>query len=277
MSSCSVKPVPNAAKTAIRVNGVTISRALISREVQNHPAQSAVVAWKQAALALVVREALSQEVKRLGIEADPMSDGSGRRETADEARMRALVEREAVTPEPTEDECRRYHQRNQARFRSADIYEAGHILFAAPRDDAARFETAREAAQAAIAVLSETPAAFADLAATHSACPSGKVGGSLGQITTGQTTPEFEAALVAMAPGTVSPEPVATRYGFHVISLERKVEGRVLPFELVRDRIAAYLAEAVRRRAEAQYIARLLASSTVEGIEIPTPGELNVH
>lgn len=277
MSSCSVKPVPNAPKTPIRVNGAVISRALISREVQNHPAPTPVAAWRQAALALVVRAALGQEVQRLGIEAEPLSDGSGRRETPDEARMRALVEREAVTPEPTEEECRRYYERNRARFRSPDIYEASHILFAAPRDDAARYETERQAALAAIAVLGDTPGVFAEIARAHSACTSGKIGGVLGQITAGQTTPEFEAALAAMIPGTISPEPVETRYGLHVIHLHRKIDGRVLPFELVRERIAAYLAEAVRRRAQAQYVARLLASSKVEGIEIPTPGELNVH
>jgi peptidyl-prolyl cis-trans isomerase C len=63
----------------------------------------------------------------------------------------------------------------------------------------------------------------------------------------------------------------------HVIRLDRKVEGRVLPFELVRARIATYLGEAVRRRAEAQYVARLLHACRIEGIDIPTPGELNVH
>ena len=55
MSSCSVRAVLNAPKTPIKVNGVVISRALISREVQNHPAPTPVAAWKSAALALVVR------------------------------------------------------------------------------------------------------------------------------------------------------------------------------------------------------------------------------
>jgi peptidyl-prolyl cis-trans isomerase C len=36
-----------------------------------------------------------------------MTDGEGRRETEDEARMRALVERDISVPEPTGGECRR--------------------------------------------------------------------------------------------------------------------------------------------------------------------------
>lgn len=277
MSACSVKNVPNGPRTLVKVNGVTIPRALISREVQNHPAPTPVAAWKAATLALVVREALSQEVKRLGIDAEAMSDGAGRRETEDEARMRALVESEVRTPEPSEDECRRYYESNLARFRSPDIYEAAHILIPAPHDNAEAYEAAREQATALIEALTADPEAFENLARLHSACPSGKVGGSLGQITTGQTTPEFEAALVRMKAGDISASPVETRYGFHLIRLARKTDGQVLPFDVVRERIAAYLTESVARRAQAQYVARLLGSFQIEGIEIPSPGELNVH
>jgi hypothetical protein len=45
----------------------------------------------------------------------------------------------------------------------------------------------------------------------------------------------------------------------------------------VRERIAAYLASAAARRAEAQYVARLLASCRIEGLEVPEPRALNVH
>lgn len=277
MSSCSVLPVTPAPKAPISVNGVVISRAMISREVQNHPAASPAAAWKSAALALVIREALRQEVERLGVEAAPASDSAGRRETDDEARMRALVEREISVPEPGEAECRRYYERNPRRFRSADLYEAAHILFGARRDDAEAYGKARQQARTTIAELQAAPDLFAEIARIRSACPSGKLGGSLGQIGSGQTTPAFEKALSMMEPGTISAEPVETLYGLHIIRLDRKIEGQVLPFDLVRERIAAYLAESVRHRAEAQYVARLLGQARIEGLDVPSPGELNVH
>lgn len=277
MSSCSVQNLPNGSKTPIKVNGVVISRAMISREAQNHPAPTPVAAWKAAALALVIREVLAQEVRRLDVKAEPITDGSGRRETDDEARMRALVEREATVPEPTEEECRRYYERNLSRFRSPDIVEAAHILFSAKRDDVASYDAARLQAQGVVQQLAVNPDAFEELARHLSTCPSAKVGGNLGQIIAGETTLEFEKALMGMSPGEVSADPVETRYGFHIIRLDRRIAGRVLPFELVGERIAAYLTEAVRRRAQAQYVARLLGTARVEGIEIPTPGELNVH
>ena len=277
MSSCSVKPPLEARGKPVKVNGVVVSRALISREVQNHPAGSPAAAWRAASLALVVREALTQEAARRGVTAEPRTDGAGRRETPEEAAMRALVEEEARVPEPTLEECRRYYERNLARFRSSTLYEAAHILFAAPRTDEDRYGLARVAAQAALDALRVAPQDFASLAATHSACPSARLGGHLGQVAAGATTPEFHAALAAMEPGTLCAAPVETRYGVHVVRLDRRIDGGLLPFELVHGRIASYLAEAVRRRAEAQYVARLLAAARIEGLDVPTPADLQVH
>ena len=124
---------------------------------------------------------------------------------------------------------------------------------------------------------SENPDCFAALARAYSRCPSAAQGGNLGQITRGQTTPEFEQALLALKPGELCAEPVATRYGFHVIRLDRKHEGRTLPYEAVAGRIADYLRESVRRRADAQYIARLVTAARIEGIELAGADALRVH
>ena len=118
---------------------------------------------------------------------------------------------------------------------------------------------------------SENPEWFATLAQAYSRCPSAAQGGNLGQITAGQTTPEFEQALIALEPGQLCAEPVATRYGFHIIRLDRKHEGRLLPYELVADRIADYLRESVRRRADAQYVARLVSAARSRASSLPAP------
>jgi peptidyl-prolyl cis-trans isomerase C len=261
----------------IRVNGTAIPRATISAETQYHPARTPIEAWKQAAQALVIRELLLQEARRLGVSAEPACDPQGRRETGEEALIRALLQREVTTPEPDEEACRRYYEQNPRRFRSPDIYEAAHILFAARRDDPRGYARAKAAAEQCLAVLREQPERFAELAQAHSACPSAAHGGCLGQITRGQTTPEFERALFALAPGGMTQEPVATRYGFHIIRLDRRHEGRQLPYELVAHRIADYLREAVRRRALAQYVARLAGSAKIEGIELPSAADMRVN
>jgi len=276
--SCAVHTqLPGGKPVAVSVNGVAIARDAIVREMQHHAAAKPIAAWQQAARALVIRELLLQEARRLAVAPQPISDAEGRRETDEEAMMRALIEREVAVPEPDDETCRRYYENNRARFRSPDIYEASHILFAALPADANAYAQAREAAAAALAELRTHPERFAALAQAHSQCPSAAQGGNLGQITTGQTTPEFEQALVALAPGELCEAPVATRYGFHVIRLDRKHDGRTLPFELVASRIADYLRESVKRRADAQYIARLVSAARIDGIELAGASDMRVH
>lgn len=256
------RPVP------VSVNGVVIPSAVIARETQHHRASDPDQAWMLAARALAIRELLSQEVDRLSIVAEPLDDGEGRRETSQEARLRALIEREVVVPSADEDACRRYYESNNRRFRSPDLFEVAHILFAAAPDDPDTRDKARDASTALIAALVEDPVGFAAAAALHSACSSSKQGGNLGQVSTGQTVPEFEAALRGMVQGAVHPEPVETRYGLHVVRLDRRIDGEVLPFDLVRDRIADYLDEAVRRRAQQQYVSVLAGRAQVTGVDL---------
>lgn len=275
--SCSVKStLAGAARTKVAVNGVVIPHDLISREVQHHPAPTPVAAWSSAARALVVRELLLQEARRMGLSPEPLSDDKGRRETDEEALIRGLVEQEVATPEPDEETCRRYYRQNLSRFSSRDLFEASHILLAARQDDDVARDAARCAAVELVAQICDAPHLFSHLAEAHSSCPSGKSGGNLGQVGPGDTTPEFEAALYRLAPGEMTRQPVESRYGFHIIRLDRRIDGRELPFELVRDRIAGYLAERSRRVAIAQFVARLAAVSEVRGVSMPTPSDLRV-
>jgi peptidyl-prolyl cis-trans isomerase C len=261
----------------VSVNGVVIPRDAIARETQNHPSETPINAWLGAARSLVVRELLLQEAKRLGIHAAPLSDDAGRRETEDEASIRGLVEQEVVIPAADEQSCRRYYEMNRKRFVSEDIYCAAHILLAANAADKEAYAAALEKARLILAELEQAPGRFEDLARVHSACPSAAQGGNLGQISSGQTTPEFERALMALAPGSLATEPVQTRYGLHIIRLDRRIEGRQLPFEAVADRIADYLTESARRRATAQYIARLVTRAEIAGVEMPGGAEHRVN
>lgn len=268
---------PTQGRGLVAVNGRTIPVDAIRRETRNHQDLPPAEAWKAAATALVVKELLVQEARRLGVTGSPQSDGEGRRETDEEAAIRTLVEREVRVPQAGEAECRRYYETNRRRFRSADLMEVSHILVAAaPSDPDTRREAEALATRLAARLVVE-PGLFAELARVHSRCPSGAQGGSLGQLSPGSTVPEFEAALAAMTPGIVAPRPVETRYGFHVVRLERRIEGRQLPFELVHTRIAGYLAQAARHRAQAQYVARLVSAADIRGVALAGAADHRVH
>ena len=151
-----------------------------------------------------MRELLLQRARHLGLSPEPISDADGRRETDEEALIRGLVESEVTVPEPDDATCRRYYEQNKARFRAPDIYEASHILFAADPADREAYAQSRADAQAILETLQENPDSFSAMAQANSRCPSAAQGGNLGQLTKGQTTPEFEHALLGLAPGELS-------------------------------------------------------------------------
>lgn len=252
----------------ISVNGVTIPRAHIGRETQHHPAAKPVDAWTAAARALIVRELLLQEARRLGIVPLPLTDTDGRHETDDEALVRMLIEEQVVTPEADEPTCRRIYEQRRATFRSSDLYGVRHILVAAaPGDDTARAE-AKARVRAIIDEVRADPSLFPHLAASASACPSRDNGGALGQISRGQTVPEFESALADAPVGEIMPRPVETRYGFHAVIVDRRIEGRELPFEMVHSAIADWLASRSHETAVRQYITMLAGRATITGITL---------
>ena len=240
----------------ITVNGVEITDAAIFAEMQHHPAPSREIAEYSAKLALVARELLLQEAARLDIAG-----------TDEEGRIAALVEREVEIPEPDEASCRRFFESNRQQFRIGDLFEISHILCAAPPDDAGARADARSRAENAVSQLGNG-GNFAELAAQLSDCPSKQTGGNLGQIGPGQTVPEFEQALFEMREGETSKQPVESRFGFHVIRLHRKIEGRPQEYGMVRDRIAGYLRESVHRRAVSQYLSLLIGRATIDSIDL---------
>lgn len=259
-----VPPASDPRAEAISVDGRVVSEEEIAREMQHHPASNFDEAHYKAALALVVRELLLAESQRLALGGEgPATEKSGFEEA-----IERLLEREVHIPEADFDTCRRYYEQNKERFRSPDLFEASHILFPAAEEDTQARALAREKSEAVLLELKKRPGRFAELAREHSACSSAAEGGMLGQITRGQTAPEFEAALDRLNPGEHTAEPVSTRYGLHIINLHRKVDGRELPFSLVKEQIAEYLQTRAWNQAVHQYISILAGRAELRGIEL---------
>ena len=59
---------------------------------------------------------------------------------------------------------------------------------------------------------------FADVARSHSKCPSGASGGDLGEFSPGQMVPEFDTVVFKEELGKVH-GPVKTQFGFHLIEI----------------------------------------------------------
>ena len=67
----------------------------------------------------------------------------------------------------------------------------------------------------------ESGASFADLAAKHSLCPSGKSGGDLGEFFPGQMVREFDEVVFSQEVGKTH-GPVKTQFGYHLILIDKR-------------------------------------------------------
>lgn len=240
----------------IRVNDVAIDEAAVLAEMQYHPAASAEEAGRKAAEALAVRELLLQRAEALGYDRD------------DENAIDRVIATEVSLPTPDEGSCRRYYEANRSQFRSPTLYEARHILIPAMPEEEEEREAAHLQAEKLIALLKSDPELFGQLAREYSACSSKDNGGHLGQFASDTTVPEFETFLDELEIGQLSPAPVPTRYGFHVLQLLQREPGRDMPYDSVRERVVDYLCESVFRTAVRQYIAMLAAEAEISGVAL---------
>ena len=261
---------PSIEERPVLVDGIEIDPEDIAREMQNHPHEDPCASWREAARALVVRELLLGEARRRGLDPDPEALGEGRTETEEDSLIRALLD-EAVEPtQPSEAERRRVYDGMKSKFVTPTLFEASHILIEPAGEDPMAWEEAQAHARAIIELVGDDRHAFAE-AAAQSACPTGAQGGSLGQIRRGELVGPVQSAIEALPEGATAREPVRTRFGWHVVRLERRIEGRDLPFEIVDPRICDMLEARAWSVAAAQYVAELATRARIEGVELTPP------
>ncbi len=213
------------------------------------------------ARAAAVRELLRQraiEMGLLGTDAD---------ETTADAAIEELLEQEVETPElPTREECLRFYNSNLQMFQSGELVYARHILFAVT--PGAPLEMIRSKAEQTLHELLHSPERFSQLAREYSNCPSGAQDGNLGQLGRNETVPEFETAFFGDKTSGMLPRLVRTRYGFHIVAIDHRVEGSQMPFEAVRDKIETCLMGRVQEQALARYLRILAGQADMHGVKL---------
>lgn len=235
------------------VNNHELTDEEVERELDHH--RDAPNPLQRATTAVVLRHVLLDEAAQLGIAG-----------VDEEAVIAALLEQAVPTAAPERSECERHYAAHPQRFTVGELIEASHILYqVTPNVD---LDSLRKRAEKTLAEVLADPAVFAERARTQSNCPSGEVGGSLGQLSRGDTVPEFEKVVFAMAPDSIFPRLLETRFGLHIVKVARRVEGRLLPFEQVEAPIANALSAARREAAWRQYLQVLVGRARIEGITL---------
>lgn len=237
----------------IVVNGVELSDAEIERVLPDYqdsanPVHEATTAW-------VLQRVLLDEAAQHGLAVDEP-----------DAAIEALLQLQVKVPEPDEAACRRHYEQYPARFTVGEIVEADHVLFQVTPD--VKLDALTALAESVLAEVLADPACFADKARTLSNCPSGKLGGNLGQLSRGETVPEFERVVFAMNEGEILGHLLPTRFGLHVVRLVHKEPGHLLPFSAVEPQIAGVLHATSLDAATRQYLKLLVGKACISGFDL---------
>lgn len=139
----------------------------------------------------------------------------------------------------TDAEALDHYNNNKESFVEQPTVSAKHILV----EDGEECAKIREEIQSGACT-------FEEAAMKYSSCPSKEQGGSLGSFGKGMMVPEFEEAAFALELETVS-EPVKTQFGYHLIKVESRTEGKTADFEEVKSQIVNNL---IQQRQERKYL-----------------------
>jgi len=198
-----------------------------------------------------------------------LSEADFRKELAKGCRVDALVaQATAHVPDPSEHDITEYYTAHADEFVQSEQVLAQHILVT-PKD---KNDPASKAASLdeikAVRARIVGGADFAAEAKVHSACPSGKEGGSLGWFGRGMMVPEFDKAAFALKKGEVS-DVIETQFGYHIIYKTDEKTGGRRDFIEVHDQIRDLLRHEARGRAMDAFVAELREKAQIEYKEPP--------
>ena len=217
-------------------------------------------------------ELLRQEAVRQGLLPAHQDDRAPALTHGDQEVIEAMLERTIPVPVPADEECRRYYESRKTHFVQGARVHARHILFAVtPGVDVGKLAARAEQALLELSHKDVDAGRFADLAGELSNCPSGAAGGDLEWIGPQDCADELARELFHQSPLPgigLRPRLVHSRYGFHILEVLERQEGRLPAFDEVRERIALQLAQQSRAKALHQYIQLLAGSAEVTGVEL---------
>ncbi|MDX9702849.1 MAG: peptidylprolyl isomerase [Candidatus Auribacterota bacterium] len=137
----------------------------------------------------------------------------------------------------SEEDARIYYEENIDRFKEEKQVHARHILLKVPETaDEAMVNSVKERADE---ILEKAKAGedFAELAMQYSEGPTAPNGGDLGFFGKGSMVQPFEDAAFSIVAGEIFPEPVKTRFGFHIIKVEEVKDEKINEFDDIKQEV----------------------------------------
>ncbi|RPH49897.1 MAG: hypothetical protein EHM85_12270 [Desulfobacteraceae bacterium] len=176
-------------------------------------------------------------------------------------------------------DVKEFYENNMDKFRRPKTVEASHILFKIDEGAGpAVIEDARKKADNVLKMIREGQP-FGELAKKYSDCPSKSAGGNLGAFEKKDMVEPFAGKSFSMKAGEIS-EPVLTKFGWHIIKVDKINEEKIFTLEDTRNVIRKKLADDKAKKiayseAEAVYdtavsINDLAKASEKHGLKIKT-------
>jgi len=214
----------------------------------------------------LVEQAGGQEVFQARLREHGYTEETLRRNIEQGCKVDILIEKlcEGVD-DPAEAEMREHFDANQDSYVQPERASAQHILIR-PASDADADRVVAESRLDGIRDQIQKGANFADLAAAHSECPSGKQnGGSLGWFGRGMMVPEFDETVFSMDVGELS-DIIETQFGYHLIHKTGADEGGAASYEESEPKIREILRHDRRGRCIAAHVAELRGKADIKGL-----------
>lgn len=257
MISCTKKMEQNKGAYVARVGNTVITEADVEKEFKSLPPQIQKVfegteGRERFVDELIKKEMLYQEAQKRGLDNTPEY-----KQKLDEFKKLTLIslllEKEIEDKVKVgEKDAKAYYESHKEEFSTGNQIRASHILV----------KTQEEANN----ILKEINRGvdFAKLAQSKSMdSGSAKNGGDLGYFSKGQMVPEFEGVAFKLKVGEVS-KPVKTQYGYHIIKVTEKKEGKTIEFEKVKDLVIQRLTAEKQKEVFDSYIEGLKKKYEVE-------------
>ncbi len=159
----------------------------------------------------------------------------------DQILLQKLYQKVITDIKISDKDLEEFYNKNKDKFVVPEQINAKHILIKADEGNAAEVKKARATIDGLLAQV-KGGANFEELAKKHSQDDGSKPsGGDLGNFTKGQMVPQFEEAAWKLKPGEVTPTPIQTKFGWHIIKRGPTTPGGTRKLEEVKDMIKAQI------------------------------------
>ena len=193
---------------------------------------------------------LARDLGRVGLDRAELEKAVER-----DLRVEAVLEKIAAQTVPVSAvEAEIYYRLHPQSFDRPPARRLRHILITC--DNAREKERAR-AQLDVLRLTAKSAEQFGAAAQRHSQCPTALEGGQLGLVKRDQLYPQLDAAAFALGAGQIS-RVVESPIGLHIVRCDEIVEGGLLPFAEVSEKIIEHLGERRRSQAQRDWIMRCL-------------------